>query len=90
MDKWHKSQQTVPDKSYTIKWFTTFVRPLHFLDILNLLKGEFKLNYSQRFTSYRAINTFRLGYKNSKLKTDGEIVAVSSEIKIKHTNTMCG
>jgi len=46
VDKWHKPHQTIPDKSYTIKRFTTFVRPLHILGILNLLKGEFKLNYS--------------------------------------------
>jgi hypothetical protein len=32
-----------------------------------MLKAKINLNYIQKFTSYRAVNTLRLGYKNQSV-----------------------
>jgi len=50
----------------------------------------FILNYIQRFYSYRAVNTLRLGYKNQLVNAVREIIAVCSEIHTKHINTLRG
>jgi len=40
---------------------------------------------------YRAANTPRYGYKNvSQSVLHSEVVAVSSQIRTKNTNTLCG
>jgi hypothetical protein len=39
---------------------------------------------------YRAVNTLPLGYKTSQLLLYREIIAVCSEIRTKHINTVCG
>ena len=48
------------------------------------------VNYIQRPSPYRAVNTIRLGYKTSQLMLHREIIAVCSEIHTKHINTLCG
>jgi hypothetical protein len=58
--------------------------------IFNPLKIKKNLNYVKRFNSYRAVNTFRLGYKTSQLMLYREIIAVCSEIHTKHINTLSG
>jgi hypothetical protein len=56
---------------------------------LYLLKTKISLNYIVRFSSYRAVNTI-VGYKKtSRLMLCSEIIAVCSEIHIKHVNTLC-
>jgi len=40
-------------------------------------------------SSYRAVNTFRLGYKN-QLVIHRKVIAVWSEIHTKHINHLCG
>ena len=44
-------------------------------------------NYS--FSTYRTVNTLRLGYKTSQLMLYREIMAVRSQIHTKHINTLC-
>jgi hypothetical protein len=41
------------------------------------------------FSSYRTVNTLRLGYKNQSMLYS-EIIAVCSQIHTKHINTLCG
>ena len=41
-------------------------------------------------SSYLAINTSHLVYKSNNFVLNREIIAVSSEINIKHINTLCG
>jgi len=40
-------------------------------------------------SSYRAVNTLRLGYKTNQLMLYKEIIAVFSQIHTKHINTLC-
>ena len=53
------------------------------------LNAHFKINqnYLKEFSSYRTVNTLRLGDKNQSVNIYGKIIAVCSE---KHTNTLCG
>jgi hypothetical protein len=46
-----------------------------------------KINLNYRFSSYRAVNACRLGYKNLSVNTTEEITAV--EKYTKHMNTLC-
>jgi len=48
------------------------------------------LNYIYRSSPYRAVNTPRIGYKTNQLMLYREIIAVCSEIRTKHINTLCG
>jgi hypothetical protein len=52
--------------------------------------SKLNLNYIERFSSYLAVNTLRLGYKNHQLMLYREIIAVCFEIHTKHINTLCG
>jgi hypothetical protein len=56
---------------------------------INTLCGQ-NVEFVNVFSSYRAVNTLRLGYKTSQLMLYSEIIAVCSEIRTKHTNTLCG
>jgi hypothetical protein len=42
------------------------------------------------YHSYRAVNIVRLGYKTSQLMLYGEKIAVCSQIRTQHKNTLCG
>jgi len=54
------------------------------------LKTNINLNYIQRFSPYRAVNTLDIGYKNESVNVVKEIIAVYSQIHTKHINTLCG
>ena len=54
---------------------------------LNFLKTKNIFNFTYKFTSYRTVNTCRLGYNTDKLMTDREIIAICSDIC---KNTRCG
>jgi hypothetical protein len=56
----------------------------------NVKHNMFILNYIQRFNSYRAVNTLRLGCKNQSVNAVREIIAVCSEFHTKHINTLRG
>ena len=55
------------------------------VELLNVKPGS-----TLRYSSYRAVNTLRLGYKNRQLMLYSEIIAVYSQIHTKHINTLCG
>ena len=74
--------------------FIHFFLFLHFRGFYfrSKLHRENKLTNStriKRFSSYRAVNTLRHGYKN-QLMLFNEITAVCSEIRAKHVSTLCG
>jgi len=52
----------------------------------NPLKDEFNLNYIKRFSSYRAVNTFHLCYKNLSILC-WEIMSLDYDNRIKYMNT---
>jgi hypothetical protein len=54
---------------------------------INLLKTKRRLLYL-RPSSYRAVNTFQLGYKNQSIYEEVAQVAVCSVINTKHINTV--
>jgi hypothetical protein len=49
-----------------------------------------ELNYIERFSSHRAVNTLRLGYKNQLEIPGRNSIAVSSKNHTKHINALCG
>ena len=51
------------------------------------LTKKINLNYIKTLSPYRAVNTFRLGYKNNQLMLYREIIVVCSEIHTKHINS---
>jgi len=53
------------------------------------LKAKIRLRYILIFSSFRPVNTLRMGYKN-QLMPYREITAVCSEIHTKYINTLCG
>ena len=55
-----------------------------------ILKIKINLNIIQIFSSYRPVNTHRLGYKANRLMTYREIIAVFSEIHKKPIIALCG
>ena len=51
------------------------------------LKAKVNLSHVEILSSYRAVNTLRLSYKNQCFR---DIIAVCSEIHTKHISTLCG
>jgi hypothetical protein len=61
------------------------------LRCLEQFKYKIRLNYIQRPSPYRAVNTLSVSViKTSQLMLYREIMAVCSEIHIKHIKTLCG
>jgi hypothetical protein len=56
---------------------------------LNPLKTPNSLEF-YIISSYRAVNTLRIGYKTSQLMLYREIIAVYSDIHTQHINALCG
>jgi hypothetical protein len=56
--------------------------------LLELERQRLTLKYILRYSSYRAVNTLRLGYKTSQLMLCVEITAVCSKIHRKHQCTV--
>jgi hypothetical protein len=48
-------------------------------------KKTHNMNYIESSSSYRAVNTFRIGYKYRSLLLCNEIIAVRSQIQKKNT-----
>ena len=51
------------------------------------LNSKVNLSHVEILSSYRAVNTLRLSYKNQCFR---DIIAVCSEIHTKHISTLCG
>ena len=56
---------------------------------MSTLKTTINLNYTQRPSPYRAVNTVPIGYKNQTFKAVYKIIAIYSEIRIKPPNAAC-
>jgi len=54
------------------------------ITVFNHLTTTIDVNYVLSYSPYRTVNTLRLGYKTSELMLYREIIAVCSEIHIKH------
>jgi len=54
------------------------------------LSTETCLNCTWKYSSYRAVNTFRLGFKNQSVNAVWEVIAVCYQFHSKHINTLCG
>ena len=60
---------------------------LNYIKMLNILRTKYNLNYGELLISYRAVNTFRLGYR---LLLCREITASFSKIHEEHACILCG
>jgi hypothetical protein len=49
-----------------------------------------KVNYTQTFSPYHAVNTLRFVTKTSQLMMYREIITVCSEMHTHHINELCG
>ena len=57
--------------------------------VLINLKNKINLNFRERFSPYRAVNTLRLGHKKQPVNAVyGKIIAVCSGIRTEHKNTL--
>jgi len=55
---------------------------------INNLESTTDLNSVERFSSYRAVNTFLLNYSNQTVLAYRKIIAVCFEIHTKHKHTI--
>jgi hypothetical protein len=55
----------------------------------NPLKTETKLTHVQKFSLYRTVNNFSIGYENQEVGVYREIIAVCSKSHPKHKYALC-